>query len=129
MRKWSPWPPARKFTVAVRLMSLEVLPEGGDGDGGGAAQKTVAIRIKWKGESKFFPLMPPFQPRRKIDQSSHKIMKKNVGIVEWEEDSSFENTCCFSIVSDKKFGPWEIAFNVLCVSNFINFASYYYHIV
>ncbi|XP_057799943.1 uncharacterized protein LOC131015544 [Salvia miltiorrhiza] len=121
MRKWSPWPPARKFAVAVRLMRLEVLAEddgGGGGDdedgGSGEAQKFVAIKIKWKGEPKLFPLMPPFQPRKKIEQSSHKIMTKNCGIVEWDEDLWFENTCCFSVVSDKKFGPWEIAFNVIC---------------
>lgn len=111
MRKWSPWQPARKFAVAVRLMRLELSAED---DGGGGDDKLVAIKIKWKGEPKFFPLMPPFQPRLKIEQSSQRIMKKNLGIVEWDEESRFENTCCFSVVSDKKFGPWEIGFNVLC---------------
>ncbi|KAL1552268.1 hypothetical protein AAHA92_13086 [Salvia divinorum] len=119
MRKWSPWPPARKFAVAMRLMRLEVMAEdgGGDDEDGGdvaAAQKFVAIKIKWKGEPKFLPLMPPFQSRKKVERSSNRGMRKDGGIVEWDEDSWFENTCCFSIASDKKFGPWEVAFSVVC---------------
>lgn len=105
--------PARKFAVAVRLTKLEFAAADGGGD-----DKVLAIRIKWKGEPKFFPLIPPFQSRLKIEQSSRKIMKKNLGIVEWDEDSRFENTCCFSVVSDKKFGPWEIGFNILSVCPF-----------
>ncbi|KAH6804754.1 hypothetical protein C2S51_033001, partial [Perilla frutescens var. frutescens] len=107
MRKWSPRPPPRKFAVAVRQMRLDGLAE--DGGGVAAEQKFVAIKIKWKGEPKFFPLMPPFQSRQKTEQSSQRIVQKNCGTVEWEDDSLFENTCCFSVGS-----PWEIAFNVLC---------------
>ncbi|KAG6388087.1 hypothetical protein SASPL_153284 [Salvia splendens] len=119
MRKWSPWPPTRKFAVAMRLMRLEVMAEDGGGDDedggyGAAAQKFVAIKIKWKGEPKFLPLMSPFQPRKKVERSSNRDMKKGGGIVEWDEDPWFENTCCFSIASDKKFGPWEVAFSVIC---------------
>ncbi|KAH6826329.1 hypothetical protein C2S53_017678, partial [Perilla frutescens var. hirtella] len=107
MRKWSPRPPPRKFAVAVRQMRLDGLAE--DGGGAAAEQKFVAIKIKWKGEPKFFPLMPPFQSRQKTEQSSQRIVQKNCGTVEWGDDSLFENTCCFSVGS-----PWEIAFNVLC---------------
>lgn len=133
MRKWSPWPPAaatatRKFQVAVKPMKLEGLPEDASGDDDPEmTQKFMAIKIKWKGEPKFFPLMAPFQSRPKKDVSSQKNLKKGCGIVQWDEDQSFENTCCFSVVSnhhDPKFGPWEITFNVLYVSlNFVTSSS------
>ncbi|KAL2237330.1 UNVERIFIED_CONTAM: hypothetical protein Sindi_0924700 [Sesamum indicum] len=112
IRKWSPWPPAstpRKFQVAVKPIKLEGLLEEGGPD---TTHKSVAIKIKWKGEPKFLPLMPPFQSRPKKDASSERILNKTV---EWEEDKWFENTCCFSLVSnhhDPKFGVWQVTFDV-----------------
>ncbi|KAK6140697.1 hypothetical protein DH2020_025561 [Rehmannia glutinosa] len=124
MRKWSPWPPAaaagtRKFQVAVKPIKLDGFLEdggGGDDDDSEMTQKLVAIKIKWKGEPKLFPLMAPFQSRQKKELSSQKILKKGLGIIQWDEDQWFENTCSFSVVSnhdDQKFGAWEIGFNVL----------------
>ncbi|KAI3468021.1 hypothetical protein Pfo_024684 [Paulownia fortunei] len=52
----------------------------------------------------------------KKELSSQKTLKRGSGIVQWDEDKWFENTCCFSVVSnhnDPKFGAWEIGFNVL----------------
>ncbi|XP_011081558.1 uncharacterized protein LOC105164575 isoform X2 [Sesamum indicum] len=115
IRKWSPWPPAstpRKFQVAVKPIKLEGLLEEGGPD---TTHKSVAIKIKWKGEPKFLPLMPPFQSRPKKDASSERILNKTV---EWEEDKWFENTCCFSLVSnhhDPKFGVWQVTFDVVYV--------------
>ncbi|KAK4419912.1 hypothetical protein Salat_2404100 [Sesamum alatum] len=129
IRKWSPWPPAstpRKFQVAVKPIKLEgLLQESGDGDGDGdgggrddETQKFVAIKIKWKGEPKFLPLMPPFQSRPKREVSSERIVNKGSGrTLDWEEDKWFENTCCFSVVSnhhDPKFGVWLVTFSVVC---------------
>ncbi|KAK4388656.1 hypothetical protein Sango_2202600 [Sesamum angolense] len=113
IRKWSPWPPAstpRKFQAAVKPIKLEGLLEDGGPD---TTHKFVAIKIKWKGEPKFLPLMPPFQSRPKKDVSSERILNKTV---EWEEDKWFENTCCFSLVSnhhDPKFGVWQLTFDVV----------------
>ncbi|KAL9176546.1 hypothetical protein ABFS82_01G004400 [Erythranthe guttata] len=122
VRKWTPWPPSsaaatRKFQVAVKPLKLEVLFEDG---GDEMTEKFVAIKIKWKGEPKFFPMvMTPFQTRPKREVSRNKIMEKGrPGITQFDYDQSFENTCCFSVVSnnhDPKFGAWEIAFNVLYV--------------
>lgn len=130
IRNWSPWPPAstpRKFQVAVKPMKLEGLPEDGGGDNDPEmTQKFVAIKIKWKGEPKFLPLMPPFQSRPKREFSSEKILKKGWRSIQWDEveDPWFENTCCFSVVSnhhDPKFGVWQVTFNVVHVS--LNFAT------
>ncbi|KAL0394267.1 UNVERIFIED_CONTAM: hypothetical protein Slati_4392900 [Sesamum latifolium] len=116
IRKWSPWPPAstpRKFQVAVKPIKLEGLLEEGGPD---TTHKFVAIKIKWKGEPKFLPLMPPFQSRPKKDASSERILNKTV---EWEEDKWFENTCCFSLLSNHhhhhhpKFGVWQVTFDVV----------------
>ncbi|KAL0330543.1 UNVERIFIED_CONTAM: hypothetical protein Sradi_5041000 [Sesamum radiatum] len=113
IRKWSPWPPAStpsKFQVSVKPIKLEGLLEDGGPD---TTHKFVTIKIKWKGEPKFLPLMPPFQSRPKKDVSSERILNKTV---EWEEDKWFENTCCFSLVSnhhDPKFGVWQLTFDVV----------------
>ncbi|KAL3655827.1 hypothetical protein CASFOL_000223 [Castilleja foliolosa] len=115
MRNWSPWSPAsagtRKFQVAAKPMRLDGFPGNGGDDG--SAQKFVAIKIKWKGEPKLFP----FQSRPKKELSSQKIVPKGLGIIQWDEDKWFDNTCCFSVASNHnnypKFGAWEIAFNVL----------------
>ncbi|KAL7159062.1 hypothetical protein ABFS83_01G004100 [Erythranthe nasuta] len=123
VRKWTPWPPSsaaatRKFQVAVKPLNLEVLFENDGGGGDEMTEKFVAIKMKWKGEPKFFPMMmTPFQTRPKREVSRNKIMEKGrPGITLFDDDQSFENTCCFSVVSnnhDPKFGAWEIAFNVL----------------
>ncbi|KAL0285356.1 UNVERIFIED_CONTAM: hypothetical protein Scaly_2821500 [Sesamum calycinum] len=84
IRKWSPWPPAstpRKFQVLVKPIKLEGLLEDGGPD---TTHKFVAIKIKWKGEPKFLPLMPPFQSRPKKDVSSERILNKTV---EWRRIS------------------------------------------
>ncbi|KAL8501821.1 hypothetical protein ACS0TY_021074 [Phlomoides rotata] len=122
MRKWSPWTAAaaattRKFQVAAKPLKLEGLPEeAGDGETP-MAEKLMAIKIKWKGEPKFFPLIAPFQSKPKKELSNfQKVPKNGSGIIQWDDDQWFQNTCCFSVVSnhdDSKFGVWEISFNVL----------------
>lgn len=123
MRKWSPWPPSsaaatRKFQVAVKQMKLDGLTFQDDDD----SQKFVAIKIKWTGEPKLFPLITPFKSRPKKQVSTQKMLTQGGAIIQWGDDELFENTCCFSVVSNHhhhdhpKFGAWEIAFNVLYVS-------------
>ncbi|KAG8375793.1 hypothetical protein BUALT_Bualt10G0137400 [Buddleja alternifolia] len=129
MRKWSPWPAAtRRFQVAVKPIKLEGLQEEDGGDEDESQMRTtenfVAIKIKWKGEPKFFTFTAPFQrnSRQKIEFSREKVLKKGLRVIVWdEEDQWFENSCCFSVVSNsnhhhhhhQKLGAWEISFNVL----------------
>lgn len=125
MKKWSPWTAAaaaatRKFQVAVKPMKIEGLPEEDGGDGESPmSEKFMAIGIKWKGEPKFFPLMAPFQSKPKKEFSNfQKVLKNGRGIIQWDDDQWFENTCCFSVGSnhhDSKLGAWEISFNVVYV--------------
>ncbi|KAL3844041.1 hypothetical protein ACJIZ3_001444 [Penstemon smallii] len=115
MKKWSPWPPesaaTRKFKVSVKpILKLQGFTEEEDNDDDDRP-KVLAIKIKWKGEPKFFQLYSKY----KKDLSSEIVLKKGKKIIQWDADDWFENICSFSPVSnhDHKSGVWEIAFNVL----------------
>lgn len=81
-------------------------------------QKFVCVKIKWIGEPvKFLPLIQRSSTRKK-EFSSEEIWKKGHEIIVWDDDSWFENTCCFSVLqnhSDPRFGPWKIVFDILRV--------------
>ncbi|CAA0822761.1 Unknown protein [Striga hermonthica] len=119
MMRWTPWPPAsaagvRRFRVGVKPARLDGF---GEDCGGGGHEGSVAVKVKWKGEPRLFPLMAPFQSRPRAETSSRKTLEKGLGFIEWDEDGWFENICCLSVVSDHdvhpKFGAWEITFSVL----------------
>ncbi|KAK4349134.1 hypothetical protein RND71_031889 [Anisodus tanguticus] len=97
----------RKYQVKIRPLKLELLGVD-DLDGGNQEPrkviKTMAIKMKWKGEHKYG--LVPFHKLKK-DFTSRRIVKK--GHAEWDNDADeFENVCFFTDVS-----PWDVLFNVL----------------
>lgn len=127
MKKWSPWQPAastesQNFRVVVKPMNLQgfhhkVAEDEGKLDGDHhRREKTMLVKLRWKGEVK--PGLVSFHrgSRRYKDCSEERFVRKGKPIV-WDEE--FENECNFTVVLrdvDDKFLPWDVSFKLSHVS-------------